>query len=49
MRKIRLDIATHKAGERRIFTAHWAVGKDQNDLRRRSRSGFEGEPSTALF
>lgn len=25
------------------------AGKDQNDLRRRSRSGIEGAPSTALF
>lgn len=26
-----------------------AAGKDQNDLRRRSRSGLDGIPSTALF
>lgn len=43
------DIARHKAGEGWVLRRPKGAGKDQNDLRRRSRSGIEGAPSTALF
>lgn len=47
--KIHSDIASHKAGEERVLHRPSGGSKDRNDLRRRSRRGLEGGPSTALF
>lgn len=38
-----------RQGEDGFWAAHGAAGKDRYGPRRRSRSGFEGVPSTALL